>query len=205
MNRLKYPMLTVGLWLAPILSLAAEPSTHQHRTWTDSTGKYTIQAEFVEFKDGKVRLRKENGKEVRIPIEKLSDADRELVQQQSQGKPAPENAPRELAAHRIKLEPPGPREFILDKANELAPATREQLREKCDALLTDKATPIVIVTIESMAEYGADDIRIETFARLLFDQWQVGIAKLGNQNSNTGILLLVSVGDRKSRIELGAG
>ena len=56
-----------------------------------------------------------------------------------------------------------------------------------------------------MAEYGGGGLRIETFARLLFDQWQVGIAKLGNQNWNTGILLLVSVGDRKSRIELGAG
>ncbi len=56
-----------------------------------------------------------------------------------------------------------------------------------------------------MAEHGGDGLRIETFARLLFDQWQVGVAKLGNQNWNTGILLLVSVGDRKSRIELGAG
>ena len=56
-----------------------------------------------------------------------------------------------------------------------------------------------------MAEYGGGGMRIETFARLLFDQWQVGIAKLGGQNWNTGILLLVSVGDRKARIELGAG
>ena len=56
-----------------------------------------------------------------------------------------------------------------------------------------------------MAEYGGEGLRIETFARLLFDQWQVGIAKLGDQNWNTGILVLVSVGDRKARIELGAG
>jgi uncharacterized protein len=105
----------------------------------------------------------------------------------------------------IKLDPPGPREFVLDKANVLDPATKEELRKTCDKLLTDKAIPIVIVTINSMAAHEGGSLRIETFARLLFDQWQVGIAKLGNQNWNRGILVLVSVGDRKSRIELGAG
>ncbi len=105
----------------------------------------------------------------------------------------------------IQLDPPGPREFILDKANKLDPPTCEKLRKTCDKLLTDKATPIVIVTINSMAEYGGEGLRIETFARLLFDQWQVGIARLGKRNWNTGILVLVSVGDRKGRIELGAG
>ena len=114
-------------------------------------------------------------------------------------------APTATADLRINLDPPGPREFILDKAGKLDSAVQEKLRKTCDKLLTDKATPIVIVTINSMAEYNAGGLRIETFARLLFDQWQVGIAKLGNQSWNTGILLLVSVGDRKSRIELGAG
>jgi len=95
MNRLVYPMLTLGLWLAPILSHAAEPSTHSLRVWTDSTGKHTIQAEFVEFKDGKIRLKKQDGNEVTIPIEMLSDTDRESVRQQSQGKPVPEDTPKE--------------------------------------------------------------------------------------------------------------
>ena len=83
--------------------------------------------------------------------------------------------------------------------------SKERIRELCDRLLTDKATPIIVVTINSMAQHGADDMRIETFATLLFDQWQIGHAKLGGQDWNTGILLLVSEGDRKARIELGAG
>lgn len=107
----------------------------------------------------------------------------------------------------IDLNRPGPREFVLDKANLLDPATKTKIQQECDKLLTDKATPIIVVTIPSMAEYGGAKLRIETFARLLFDQWQIGIAKLGKeqQDWNTGILLLVSVGDRKARIELGAG
>ena len=40
---------------------------------------------------------------------------------------------------------------------------------------------------------------------LLFDQWGIGHEKLGDTTWNTGILLLVSKGDRKARIELGAG
>jgi uncharacterized protein len=114
-------------------------------------------------------------------------------------------APTVAADLRINLDPPGPREFILDKAGKIDPATQGHLRQACDKLLTDRAIPIIVVTINSMAEYGGTGMRIETFARLLFDQWQVGIAKLGKQDWNTGILVLVSVGDRKARIELGAG
>ena len=45
-----------------------------------------------------------------------------------------------------------------------------------------------------------DDLGIEKYATRLFDQWGVGF-----KDRNYGILLLVSKGDRKARIELGAG
>jgi len=51
------------------------------RTWTDITGQHKTEAEFVDFKDEKVRLRKRNGRVVTVPIEKLSRADREFVKQ----------------------------------------------------------------------------------------------------------------------------
>ncbi|MBL4885535.1 MAG: TPM domain-containing protein [Planctomycetaceae bacterium] len=106
----------------------------------------------------------------------------------------------------IKLDPPGDREFVRDLAEMITPEDEEKIKQLCDSLLTDKATPIIVVTIDSMAQYGAGHgMRIETFATLLFDQWQIGHAKLGKQDWNTGILLLVSKGDRKARIELGAG
>lgn len=110
-----------------------------------------------------------------------------------------------VMAQRIDLPRPGPREFILDKANLLSAADRQTVRALCDRLLTDKATPIIVVTINSMADHGGADLRIETFATLLFDQWQIGHAKLGERDWNTGILLLVSRLDRRARIELGAG
>lgn len=104
------------------------------------------------------------------------------------------------------LQPPGEREFVSDKAHLLDDASVTRIREVCDKLLTDKATPIIVVTIESMAQHGGGrNMPIETYAALLFNQWQIGHAKLLGQDWNTGILLLVSKGDRRARIELGAG
>ncbi|MCA9013903.1 MAG: TPM domain-containing protein [Planctomycetaceae bacterium] len=105
----------------------------------------------------------------------------------------------------LTLDPPGDREFVRDLAGMLDENTTKQIKEICDKLLTDKATPIIVVTIDSMAKHGGADMRIETFATILFNQWQIGHAKLGDQDWNTGILLLVSKDDRKARIELGAG
>ena len=104
---------------------------------------------------------------------------------------------------RINLDPPGQREFILDRAQLLDGEAEAKLRATCDKLLTDKAIPIIIVTINSMADHGGAGLRIETFARLLFDQWGIGHAELKSGSGgtsfswNNGILLLVSKEDRR--------
>jgi WD40 repeat protein len=54
------------------------------RTWSDKTGKFKIEASFVELKDGKVKLRKEDGKEVSVDLDKLSEADQEIATLSSQ-------------------------------------------------------------------------------------------------------------------------
>jgi len=109
------------------------------------------------------------------------------------------------AAQEIDLERPGDREFVRDLAELISPEDEQRIAELADQLLTDKVTPVIVVTIESMADHGGAGMRIETFAHLLFDQWQIGHAKVNEQKWNTGILLLVSRGDRKARIQLGAG
>ncbi|MEO2010300.1 MAG: TPM domain-containing protein [Pirellulaceae bacterium] len=105
----------------------------------------------------------------------------------------------------IDLERPGDREFVLDTASLISDADEQKIKQIADKLLTDKAAPIIVVTIESMAQHANVELRIETFARLLFDQWGIGPEKLGDTQWNYGILLLVSQQDRKARIELGAG
>lgn len=113
--------------------------------------------------------------------------------------------PAAQAQVRIDLDPPGERDFILDTVDLITPEDEKKIRDLCDKLLTDKATPIVVVTIDSMSRHGGAGLRIETFAMLLFNQWGVGHEKLGGRDWNTGIIFLVSKADRKARIELGAG
>jgi outer membrane protein assembly factor BamB len=49
------------------------------RTWTSADGKFKTQAEFVDFQDQNVILRREDGKEVVVPVTKLSYPDRTFV------------------------------------------------------------------------------------------------------------------------------
>ncbi|MFN3149515.1 TPM domain-containing protein [Bremerella sp.] len=109
------------------------------------------------------------------------------------------------SAIQIDIEKPGEREFVRDQAEMITPEDEEKIRELCDQLLTEKATPIIVITIDSMAQHGGEGLRVETFATLLFDQWGIGHAEINGQEWNTGILLLVSKNDRKARIELGGG
>ncbi|MFM7076034.1 MAG: SHD1 domain-containing protein [Planctomycetaceae bacterium] len=71
---------------------AAVPSVHagETRTWTDKTGKFRIEAEFVGEEDGVVTLRKEDGDEIEVPLDKLSSADKRAV---SEAKAAAEDNP----------------------------------------------------------------------------------------------------------------
>ncbi len=68
---------------------------------------------------------------------------------------------------------------------------------------TQHSVPIIVVTITTMGEYGG--VSIESLAHEWFNTWQIGTLGLkGSRRANKGILLLVSLGDRKARIELGA-
>jgi|GEM_PF-6314161 len=60
---------------------AAAPSADPDvRTWTDATGKFKIEAKLLEFKDGKVKLERTDGKVVTLPFDKLSAADQFFVE-----------------------------------------------------------------------------------------------------------------------------
>lgn len=107
-------------------------------------------------------------------------------------------------AQTINLDPPGDRDFILDRAGMIRPQDAESIRAICDQLLSDQVIPIIVVTIESMARYGGQGMSIETFAYELFNQWEIGYESVNGVAWNRGILLLISRDDRKARIELGA-
>jgi hypothetical protein len=52
----------------------------EKRTWSDKTGKYKIEGKLKAIEDGKAVLLKSDGKEVRIDVKKLSDADQKYIE-----------------------------------------------------------------------------------------------------------------------------
>ncbi|HEX5035396.1 MAG TPA: SHD1 domain-containing protein, partial [bacterium] len=71
------PLLTVAtlaLACSPAQSLRAET-----RTWTDSSGKYKIEADFEKIEDGQVYLQRTDGKKLSLPLAKLSKDDQSYL------------------------------------------------------------------------------------------------------------------------------
>lgn len=91
-----------------------------------------------------------------------------------------------------KLKPQG---YVSDFANVLDSTDRAQLERYCTQVEQATGAQLAIVTIQSL-----DGDPIEDDANALYRQW--GIGKKGKDE---GALLLLSVGDRKSRLEVGYG
>lgn len=75
----------------------------------------------------------------------------------------------------------------------------EEIRRFQDAAFDEAGAPVVVVTVKSMRDFDPASPSIESFARRWFDTWGIG-----SQEKNDGVLVIISTGDRKGRIELGA-
>jgi mono/diheme cytochrome c family protein len=78
-------LLCVLVWCCAILSAQLLTA----REWTDASGTFKLEAEFVAHSDGKVILKKPDGKFVTIPLAKLSAADQKHIQSLSTAPTAP--------------------------------------------------------------------------------------------------------------------
>jgi thiol-disulfide isomerase/thioredoxin len=68
----------VLLWGAMLLAIS--PAVAEVRTWTDDSGKFNVEAEFITAKDGRVRLRRPDGKSLTVALDRLSEQDRAYVE-----------------------------------------------------------------------------------------------------------------------------
>jgi len=91
-------------------------------------------------------------------------------------------------------------DFFVDEANLLKADARKAVNDTALALLQQEQIPLFVVTIPSLSSHEGSALGIGGYATQLFDHWGIG-----SQERNYGMLLLVSVGDRKARIELGKG
>jgi uncharacterized protein len=89
---------------------------------------------------------------------------------------------------------------ISDYADLLPPSSREKIAEDLRAGRAETGVHVVVVIMESIADFGGSGLRIEDYATSLFDHWGIGDA-----GRDDGILILVARTDREMRIALGAG
>ena len=91
--------------------------------------------------------------------------------------------------------------YVTDKANILSKKDENRIERWLWDIEKKTKVEIIVVTISSIKDFeGTPNHTIEEFATALFNKYGIG-----NLPANNGVLLLVSVGDRKARIELGAG
>lgn len=63
----------------PTSPASTDAAPREFRTWTNDTGLFKIEAQFGGIQDGKVKLIKKDKSTTLVPLEKLSEADRELA------------------------------------------------------------------------------------------------------------------------------
>lgn len=91
-------------------------------------------------------------------------------------------------------------QFVVDQTDTLSKSDIDSLNLISRKLWQEKQIPIVTVLITSLGSMEAGNQSIERYTREVFDHWQ-----LGHEDRNYGVILLVSLGDRKARIEMGMG
>lgn len=63
-----------------MLKAHSEPDPSKTRTWTDRSGSFKVEAEFIGLKDGKIHLHKLNGVKIAVVVAKMAVEDLEYVE-----------------------------------------------------------------------------------------------------------------------------
>jgi len=89
---------------------------------------------------------------------------------------------------------PRPNGWVTDQANVLDIATEDKLNTLAETLYRSKQIELAIVVVDDVRETP------KQFATALFNHW-----KIGNAQTNTGVLVLLVMGKRRLEIETGTG
>ena len=98
------------------------------RTWTDTTEKYSVIAELVAVRGDKVVLRRQDGKQITVPLARLSEKDQRFLKR---SKPDTSVTEGEASARDIS-----------EVAEKFFSALRNSDRTEAEQLLTKKAMPL---------------------------------------------------------------
>jgi len=88
-----------------------------------------------------------------------------------------------------------PQGYVSDFAGAIDAASRQQLENYCGVVERSTGAQIALVTIPTLQDEPIEDV-----ANTIFRAWGVG-----QKGKNEGILLLLAIQDRRSRLEIGYG
>ncbi|MEM6799480.1 MAG: thioredoxin-like domain-containing protein [Planctomycetota bacterium] len=123
-----------ALTIAMLLGLIVGTALAETRTWKDASGRFEIEAEAVGVEGGRVRLRKADGKEITVPLERLSQEDRDYVREMEQSREAATGASDSAETPPVKE--------LKDLATRFYEDLRSKLRADAASLLTKKAKEV---------------------------------------------------------------
>ncbi|KAJ3154314.1 cytoskeletal protein binding protein [Geranomyces variabilis] len=94
------PPTTLPPGAKPPVKIEEKPNPANTRMWTDRSGTFKVEAEFIGISDGKVQLHKTNGVKIAVPLAKLDAKDIEYLRTipGNEGIPAPEAPKAPVAA-----------------------------------------------------------------------------------------------------------
>ena len=156
------------LFLAAIITVALlTPMAADARMWTDTTGKFTVEAEFVKLEDDVVHLRKPDGEVIEVPLKKLILADRrfaerandpEAAQAAAEKRQAEAERRREAAAERRANKAPkivtGEKAIRKALAKKISVDFDETPLEEALDYLRDMTQILIIADINSLDDLG---------------------------------------------------
>jgi len=100
-----------------------------------------------------------------------------------------------LASASTPKPPATPQDYVVDLAGIVQSDRKAELNEYLRTLEQKTTAQVLVLTIQSL-----DGDSIEDFADATFKQW-----KLGQKGKDNGVLIVVSLKDRKYRLEVGYG
>lgn len=89
---------------------------------------------------------------------------------------------------------------VNDWAGVLSPEAVARLQTRLQSARDETGVHVVLVTMKRLADHGGAGMRIDSYAKGLFNAWGIG-----SKTRNDGVLILVATDDREIRVALGAG
>lgn len=112
-----------------LLGLSSSLLFAEMRTWTDASGKHKVEAELVELKNGKLTLKRPDGKTAQFPLTKFSKPDQEYARQwMTENTPQPVGRTKVLAQRFFHL-------LIEEKFDDLKPMMAKAAQSNWDAVV----------------------------------------------------------------------